>query len=145
MNTITKIACRTVGLVGLGSSLYNAARTSGHFSRACAQQTQANHLERTYFNARTLDTTNYTDNVIQEKTSNLLSRSPIPAIWGKIKGGFQGFMYGLGNSLPVLACSALALTCKNFGAKLGAVGVGLGFLYAVLREGFGFGKIHPMD
>ncbi|MBE7710630.1 MAG: hypothetical protein E7Z92_00670 [Cyanobacteria bacterium SIG31] len=145
MRMITKIACRTIGVLGLSASLYNASRLCGQFSKNGAQYEQAKYLERRYFDARTIDTINYNDSVIQEKTFDLISRSPIPTFWGKIKGGFQGFMYGLGDSLPTIACSSLALCCKNSLAKLGAIGLGLIGCFKIARHGFGLGKVHPMD
>ena len=145
MRTITKIACRTMGLVGIGASLYDATRLSGQLSRNTAQYEQAKYLEKKYFNARTLDSTSFSRDAIQETTHNYLSKQPIPAIWGQIKGGFLGLMYGLGNNLLTISCGALALTCKNTLAKIGAAGVGLGILYTIARDGFGLGKVHPMD
>lgn len=145
MKTITKIACRTIGALGIGAAIYDASRISGQFSRNGGHYQQAKYLERTYFNSRTTDTISYTRNGVREGVYDIRTRNPIPSIWGKIKGGTQGFMYGLGNNLLTITFGALALCCKNTFAKIGAAGVGLSFLYTILRDGFGLGKNHPMN
>ena len=102
-------------------------------------------MEKAYFDSRTIDSISYSKNAIREKTFDLRTKNPIPALWGKFKGGFNGFMYGLGDNLFTIICSALALTCKNALAKIGAIGVAVGLCYNIAREGFGLGKQHPMD
>lgn len=145
MRTITKIACRTVGAIGMGVSLYNATRVGNLISRNEAQRVQGKYLEKAYFNSRTLDNINYTDNAIRRKTFDLKTKNPLPNLWGRISGWTKGALQSLGESLPVVACSALALISKGFLAKLGAVGIALSFCYSVARNGFGLGKQHPMD
>ena len=51
MRTITKIACRVVGAVGMGMSLYDATRVGGLFSKNESQVQQQKYLEKTYFNS----------------------------------------------------------------------------------------------
>ena len=145
MRTITKIACRVVGAVGMGMSLYDATRVGGLFSKNESQVQQQKHLEKTYFNSRTLDSTSYTKNAIRKKVYDLETRNPLPTLWGKIKGGLKGFAYGLGENLPLILFSSLALIGKNTMAKIGAIGAVVDFCYTTLREGFGFGKRHPMN
>jgi hypothetical protein len=145
MRTITKIACRTIGALGIGAALYDATRISGQFAKNGSQYQQAKYLQRRYFDSRTTDSISYTRNNIRQKTFEMESQNPLPSLWGKIKGGTKGLLYGLGNNLPVIVCGALALCCKNTFAKIGATGVGLGVAYTILRDGFGFGKNHPMD
>ena len=145
MNLITKIACRTVGTAGMGFALYNATKLCSQFSRNTGQYQQQKHLEKAYFDSRTIDSISYTKNAIREKTFDLRSRNPLPSLWGKTKGGFNGFMYGLGDNLAIITCSALALTCKNTLAKLGAIGAAACLCYDIAREGFGLGKHHPMN
>ncbi len=144
MNLASKIICRTMGTAGMGIALYEAARASSYFAKTNKNAAQARYLENAYFNARTLDDVSYTSNNIQEKTFDLRTRLPLPALIGKIKGGIGGFLYGLGNSLPIIAFSTLALVCKNWVAKAGAIGIALGFCYKVARNGFGLGKQNPM-
>ena len=145
MRTLTKIACRSLGTVGMGIALYDASRVAGQFAKNQAQKTQANYLEKTYFDSRTTDDISFVQNNVRNKVFDLHTRNPIPAIWGKIKGGFNGFMYGIGNMLPMVLSAALALTGKNFLAKLGCVGIGLCASYNILRNGLGVGKRNPMD
>ena len=145
MRMITKIACRTIGTAGMGIALYNATRVGSQFSRNEAQRTQAKYLEKAYFNSRTIDDVSYTNNNIRKKTFDLRTRNPLPALWGKIKGWTQGALYSLGNSLPLVACSALALVSKGVLAELGAIGVGAGLCYNIARNGFGLGKQNPMN
>lgn len=142
---LTKIACRTIGTIGMGMSLYNAARVGNQFSRNEAQRIQGEYLERAYFDSRTIDNVSFTDNAIRQKTFDLRSKNPFPAIWGRIKGWSQGTVKALGDSLPVVACSALALVSKGLFAKVGAIGVALCACYSIARNGFGLGKQHPMN
>jgi len=144
MNTLSKIACRTIGAAGIGVAVYDAAKVSKYFAETGKDTTQQRYLERVYYSSRTTDQVSYNTNVLREKVFDLRSKNPIPAIYGKIKGGIQGFLYGMGNYLPVIACSTLALACKNWLAKAGAIGIGLAALYKVAREGFGLGKDNPM-
>lgn len=145
MKMITKIACRTLGTAGLGIALYNATQVASQFSRNGAQYQQAKYLEDAFYNSRTIDSVSYTDNAIRQRTFDLRTKNPLPALWGRIKGGTQGFMYSLGESLPLVGVSALAIATKGALAKLGAAGVVLGVCYNVLRSGYGLGKQHPMD
>ena len=144
MRTISKIACRTTGIAGMGIALYNATQVSKLFSKNEAQLQQAKYLDSVYFSSRTIDSVNYVDNSLREKTFDLRARNPIPALWGKTKGCFLGFMYGLGNSLPFIVSGAMAILCKGIGAKIGAAGVVATLAYSVLKNGFGIGKEHPM-
>lgn len=145
MKTLTKIACRTVGTIGIGASLYNAMRVGNQFSRNESQRIQAKYLENVYFDSRTTDSVDYIDNQLRQKTFDLRSRNPIPSVWGKVKGWTQGSLYGLGNNLFTVACASLALISKGFWAKAGAIGVALSACYSIARNGFGLGKHHPMN
>jgi hypothetical protein len=145
MNIVTNIACKTIGTVGIGVALYNASRVGGQFSRNLSHLEEQKYLEKAYFNTRTLDSINYTNGSIQNKAFNLKTRNPIPSFWGKIKGGIRGFIYGLGDNLPLILFGSLAIACKNTFAKIGAVGIGITALYNVLKECFSFGKNNPVN
>ena len=145
MKTITKIACRTMGTVGMGIALYDASRVASQFSRNGAQQEQSKYLENAYFNSRGIDNVSYSSNNIRQKTFDLRTKNPLPSLWGRAKGYCQGASYGLGNHLFTVACSALAILSKGMLAKAGAIGVGLGVCYNIARDGFGLGKQQPMD
>lgn len=134
-----------MGTVGMGIALYDASRIAGQFARNGGQNTQAKYLESAYFNSRNTDDVSYISNDIRKKTFDLRTRNPLPSLWGKIKGGVQGATYGLGNNLFTVACSALAILSKGALAKIGAIGVCLGVCYNIARNGFGFGKQHPMN
>lgn len=145
MRTITKIACRTIGTLGMGIALYDAARVAKHHAKASGENCKAAQMERAYFDSRTIDNMSYHSNSIRENVYDLKTKLPLPTIMGKIKGGTEGAISTLGNHIITIGCSAMALLCKGVGAKIGAVGVGLGLLYEVLRNGFGLGKHHPMN
>ena len=145
MNTLTKITCRTIGTVGIGLALYNSTRICNQFARNKAIVAQEKYLSKAYFDSRTIDSVNFNKNNIRKKTFDLRTKNPLPALWGKITGGVNGFLYGLGDNLPLIASGALAILGKNIAAKIGAAGVGLGTCYIILREGFGLGKQHPMN
>lgn len=145
MKLATKIACRTLGTVGMGIALYDAVNVANQFSKNGAQKESAKYWEKAYFDSRTCDTVSYTDRIVQDKVFDYRTRNPLPALWGRIKGGVEGTLYSLGNSLFLVGSSAVALTTKNLPAKIGATGVALASLYKVLRSGYGMGKQHPMD
>ena len=145
MRTLTKIACRTMGTVGMGIALYDASRVASQFSRNGAQNAQARYLENAYFDSRGIDNVSYNANNIRQKTFDLRTKNPLPALWGRVKGYCEGATYSLGNSLFTVTCSAFALLFKGLLAKVGAAGVGLGLCFNIARNGFGLGKQHPMD
>jgi len=145
MNLVTKIACKSIGAAGIGVALFDACKVAEQFSRNEAQNQQQKYLERAFYNARTVDEVSFSNNSVRRNTFDLRTRNPLPNLYGKIKGGTEGFLYGLGNFLPTIACSALALTPKVSLAKLGAIGTALSLCYNVARNGFGLGKHHPMD
>ena len=145
MRTITKIACRTIGAAGMGLAVYDAAKVAKQFARNEAQVQEGQHLERAYFNSRNTDSVSFTDNYLREKSFDLRTKNPLYSIWGNIKGGIKGTLTGLGNHLFIVACSMFALLSKGTLAKIGTAGVGLGILYDIARNGFGFAKHHPME
>ena len=144
MNIAGKIACRAVGTVGMGVALFDACQLSKHYSKAIEEDTQAAHLEKVFYSSRTLDNVSYTSNGIRQKSFDIRTRNPIYSIYGKVKGAVGGFLYGIGNFLPAIILSSLALICKNWGAKLGAIGVLAGICFKYAHEGFGLGKQNPM-
>ena len=144
MRIAGKILCKTIGAAGMVTACYDACKIAKQYSEIGSDHAQEHYMEKTYYSSRTLDKVSYTDNALREKTFELRTKNPVPGIWGKIKGGYQGLMYGLANSLPLVAFSSMAIAGRNFFAKLGAIGVGGFALYKVLREGFGLGKNNPM-
>lgn len=145
MKTVTKIACRTMGTVGMGIALYNATRVANQFSKNEAQNEESKYLEKAYFDSRNLNDISYTSKGIQKKTFELRTKNPLPSLWGRIKGATIGAIQSLGNNLPTIACAAFALLSKGIFAKIGAIGVGLSIGYDIAHNGFGLGKHHPMD
>ena len=144
MKTLTKIACRTMGMAGMGLALYDASRVAMRYSKNTSDVEQSKYLEKSYFNSRTIDNDSYISNAMRKKTFDLTTKNPVPSLWGRIKGYAEGMTYSLGNNLFTVACSALALLSKGFFAKVGAIGVVAGFTYDLLRNGFGLGKQNPI-
>ena len=134
-----------MGTVGMGIALYDASRVASQFSRNGAQNTQARYLENAYFNSRGIDDVSYSANNIRQKTFDLRTKNPLPALWGRVKGYCEGATHSLGSNLPIVACSALALVSKGILAKIGAAGVGLALCFNIARNGFGLRKQHPMN
>ena len=144
MRLIGRIVCKTIGAAGMIVAGYDAGKISKQYAEIGSEHAQEHYMEKVYYGSRTLDKVSYTDNALREKTFELRSKSPFPGIFGKIKGGFQGLMYGLSNSLPLVLCSSFAILGRNFLSLAGAIGIGAIALYKVLREGFGIGKNNPM-
>ena len=145
MKFITKTVCRTIGAAGMGVALFDAVKVASQFSRNEAQNQQQKYLEKIYYDSRTIDSVSFSNNAIRKGTFDLRTQNPIPSWYGKLKGGFQGFFYGLGNFLPTIVCSTVALLSKGSLAKWGAAGTAITLCYNVARNGFGLGKHHPMD
>ena len=145
MKTITKLACRTIGTASMCYALYDAWRVGNHFSKAESQVQQSKYIEDAYFNTRNVDTVSFSDNAVSKKAFELRSKNPLPSLFGRIKGGVQGFLSSLGSNLFYVACSAMALLSKGALAKIGAIGIGLGACYSIARNCFGLGKQNPMN
>lgn len=145
MNLAGKIACRTVGALGMSAGLYDAVRVAGHHAKISGEEAQAKYYENIYYSSRTTNQMSYIANDIRGKTADIRSKLLLPTIIGNIKGAFEGFFYGLGNWLPAIACSALALVSKGKAAKIGAAGLALCAVYSILHNGFGFNKQNPMN
>lgn len=144
MHTITKIACRTIGTLGIGVALYDAACAAKHSANVNAEINKANQLERAFFDSRSIDSYSDFSNKIRKDTFELRSKNPIPTTQGKIKGGVKGFLSSLGNHLPSIVFSAMALLGKGLGAKIGAIGLGISLIYEIAHNGFGLNKQNPM-
>ena len=145
MVSVGKIVCKTVGVAGMGMALFDAVQASKSVSRRTAHANQANYLEKSYFNSRTIDNVSTYSNKLRAKTFDLQTWNPLPAFWGKIKGGVKGFAYSLGINMPLIVTSAFAIASKGIMSKVGAIGVALGLSYNIARNGFGLGKEHPMS
>lgn len=145
MKTITKIACRTMGVIGMSIAAYDATKAANQISREQAEYIEAKYLEKAYFDAKTIDIYSHSSNALRKKTFDLRTINPIPAFYGRIKGWIEGFLKNLGYHLPTVACAALALLSKGTLAKVGGIGVALGVCYDIARNGFGLGKQHPMN
>lgn len=145
MNIAGKIACRTIGALGMSAGLYDAFRVAGHHAKIGQEESRAKYYEKVYFSSRTTENTSYIANDLRNKTADLRSKLIFPAIKGTVVGGVKGFFNSLGNWLPAILCSALALTSKGKAAKFGAVGVALCAVYSILHNGFGMNKQNPMN
>lgn len=145
MNLAGKIACKTVGALGMSAGLYDAFRIAKHQAGIRKEKALAEHYQDVYFSSRTTDNMSYVANDIRKKTADIRDKLIFPAITGQIKGGIGGFLYGLGNWLPAIACSALALLSKGKAAIFGAAGVALCAVYSILHNGFGMNKQNPMN
>lgn len=145
MVSIGKIACKTIGVAGMGMALFDATQASKVVSRHTAHANQANYLEKSYYNARTIDNISANSNKLRAKTFDLETWNPLPAFFGKIKGGVKGFVYSLAVGMPLIVSSAFAIASKGFMSKVGAAGVALSLAYNIARNGFGLGKEHPMS
>ena len=145
MNTLTKIACKTAGSLGSAFVVYDAIKVGKQYSKIRSEQAQANFLEKTYFDSRTVENHSYTDNSVRRKVFDMRAKNPLLALWGKLKGATEGVLLATGDQLPMVACSALALLNKGKWAKWGAIGTAMCFCYNIARNGFGLGKNHPLE
>lgn len=145
MKTWAKIACRTIGVAGMGLATYDVGRVANRVSKNTSAVEHAKFIENAYFDSRTIDSDSYLSNGIREGAFNLRLKDPVPSLWGRVKGYFKGAFNALGNNILIISSSALALLGKGIYAKIGAIGVGLSLAYDLIRNGFGVGKNHPMQ
>ena len=145
MKMITKIACRTVGAIGMGLAVYDATKMAKQYSKNYGPLEEGKFLEKVYFSSRTTNSTSFVSNDLRKKTFDLRAKNPLPSFWGRIKGACKGAFEALGNNLFTVACAAFALLSKGLLAKIGAIGVLLGVGYDIARNGFGLGKQNPME
>ena len=145
MVSVGKIITKTAGVAGLGLALYDASMCAKLSGRHGAIKNQADYLEKAYYNSRTIDNISANSNRIRQKTFDLETWNPLPSFFGKIKGGIKGFFYSLAVNMPLVVASCFAVASKGVMSTVGAIGIGLGLIYNVARNGFGFGKEHPMS
>lgn len=144
MNIASKIVCRTVGAAGMYIALSDSCKIAKQYSAIGGEHAQEGYLEKAYYKTRTTDKVSYTQKNIGEKAFEMRTKNPLPSIFGGIEGGFKGLMYGLGNYLPAIIFSTIALVSKKWPAKIGALGVAATIIYNIARSGFGVGKRNPM-
>lgn len=145
MVSVGKIITKTIGVAGLGMALYDATQYSKMSAKHNSLARQADYLEKSYYNSRTIDNISTNSNKIRAKTFDLETWNPLPSFFGKIKGGIKGFFYSLAVNMPLVVTSCLAFASKGVMSTIGAVGVGLTLAYNIARNGFGLGKKHPMS
>ena len=124
MKLITKIACRTLGTVGIAAACYNAFNVSKHYVKPNDEHCMEHCPNKDCFkpaNAVNKKCDDYPKTRFQEKMS-------------RIKCGIKGFILGLSNAVPLAACSSFAILCDNIWAKAGALGVGIVALHKISQE-----------
>ena len=145
MVSVGNIICKTAGVAGMGLALFDAVQCAKMSGRHGAITRQADYLQKSYYNARTIDNVSANSNKLRAKTFDLETWNPLPSFFGKIKGGIKGFFYSLAVGMPLIVSSSLAIASKGFLSKLGTIGVACGLIYNIARNGFGFGKENPMS
>ena len=145
MNTIGKIACRTVGLAAMSAVLYDAYSIGKHHSKVGAEEASADTFEKIVAAKRTTDTESHITGAIQGKVADLRMRNPIFSAFGRVKGFVKGSLHSMGDNIVPVCFASMALLGKNTAAKVGAWGTAGYAAYIVLKEGFGLGKHSPID
>ena len=145
MNTIGKIACKTIGLASMSAIIYDAYSIGKHHSKVGAQEASADIFEKAIAAKRTNTNESYLTNAMQNKVSDLRMNNPLFPLFGKIKGFIKGSLISLGNNIIPVSLASMALLGKNTCAKIGAWGTAAYAAFLILREGFGVGKHTPID
>lgn len=145
MVSVGQVVSKAIGVAGVGVALFDASMSAKMSARHNAIVRQGDYLEKSYYNARTIDNISSSSNKLRAKTFDLETWNPLPAFWGKIGGGIRGFFCSLATSMPLVLTSCLAIASKGVLSKIGAIGVGCGLAYKIARNGFGLGKEHPMS
>jgi hypothetical protein len=126
------------------AALSDSLKIAKKYSEIGGEHRQEEYLVNVYSKTRTTDQVSYTQKNIGEKAFELRSKNPFPGIFGSMGGAFKGFTYSMGNYLPAVVFSTIALVSKKWPAKIGAAGVAAGIIYKIVRQGFGVGKQNPM-
>ena len=145
MSTFSNIVCKTVGIAGMSAVLYDAYSLGRANSRRQAQNVTADYFERVHAGTRTLNTESQVNNAIQKGVKNFRIDNSIVPVYGSVKGFVTGFLKSLGENILPVSLATLALATKGTLSKIGAWGLAATGLYTVAKEGFGLGKISPMD
>ena len=145
MNTLGKIACRTIGLASMSAVIYDAYSIGKHHSKVGAQEASADVFERAIAAKRTNSNESYITGAMQNAVSDLRMNNPLPSVFGRIKGFIKGSMVSLGDNIIPVTLASMALLGKNKCAKAGAWGTAGYAAFLILKEGFGVGKHTPVD
>ena len=145
LGTGAKIACRTIGTLGTSLILYDTIAEAKAGARHGKYVATGNQMEDAFFSTRTIDDVSEVESHIGKKSFEARTRCNVIPVLGSIKGCVGACLNSLGNNLLLATCSAFALASKGIMAKAGAIGVGVIGIYQILRQGFGLGKINPMD
>ena len=145
MNTIGKIACKTIGIAGMSAILYDAYAVGKHYSMVGSKAAEGKLILDTYAASRTTTNESPVTNAVQKKVADLRLSMPLIPLIGKIKGFFKGSIESLGDNIIPVAFTSMAIAGKGFWAKLGAWGTAISALLVILKESFGLGKQSPMD
>ena len=145
MGMMANIVCKTVGIAGLSSAVYDAYCGARHHAQANEQDVIADSFEKIHDNSRSMSTVSGTTNIMQKKLSNFRMDNPIFPMIGKVTGFIKGAFSSLGSNILLVSSASIALATKGFMSKLGAWGVAAVGAYKVLHEGFGLGKKTPID
>ncbi len=145
MVALSSIVCKTVGLAGMSTVLYDAYTVASENSKRVSQMDSADYFERVHSDSRTLTNESPVSNAMQKRIAQWRINNPIVPVMGSVKGFVKGFINTLGDNIIPVSFAALALGTKGVFSKIGAWGVGAYALFTVAREGFGVGKKSPMD
>ena len=140
MNTVTKIACRTIGLAGMSAVLYDAYSVGKHYSIVGEKSALGRITMDAFAAKRTTTNESPVTSSVQNKVADFRMNNPLIPIAGRIKGFFKGTLSSLGDNIIPVAFSSMAVLGKNTWAKVGAWGMGGYAAFVILKEGFGVGK-----
>lgn len=145
MGTFSNIVCKTVGVAGMSAVLYDAYSLARADSKRQSQVVTADYFQKVHADTRTLSNESQVDNAVQKGIRDFRIDNSIVPVYGNVKGFVTGFLKSLGNNIVPVSFASLALATKGTLSKVGAWGVAAYGLYKVAKEGFGIGKISPMD
>ena len=145
MKLIPKIICKTIGVAGVSSILYDAYNVGRAVCINTGQSVSADTFESIVSAERTTSEVSPVTSTMQKELSKLRMDNPIVPAYGRVKGFIKGSFISLGNNLVPTIFSVMALAGKNAWSKIGAWGLAGFGLYKVVKEGFGIGKNTPID
>ncbi len=130
------ILIKTAGAGGLGLGIYDAHCRAKHESIQHGKIEMADSTINGWIHANRLNKESEVENALKKGAFKWKLDSPLPKMWGNIKGYASGFFNSIAENVIPIGLSAGALISKggSFLSKLFISGLGLYTVYEIIRS-----------
>ena len=134
--TLKSALIKTVGGGGLGLGLYDAHCRGKRESIREGKNIMADSATDAWLNTTRLETESDIEAAMRNGARDWMLDSPIPKIFGNIKGYIQGLFKSIADNVVPITLGAGALIAKGGGfmSKLFASGLGIYAIYKLIRS-----------